>query len=115
MPRVDLQPLCDRIFSLAALDIDIADCGHRRTLTFNDARLQLQRRRVDGGESEQWAPVIKVKPSHLELIDEWVRIAQLLDAGVEWRLAGPDGDPIDSAPSADAHTSTTEKANDPAT
>lgn len=114
MPRLDLQPLCDRIFSLAALALDIADCGHRRTLTFNDARLQLQRRRVDGGDSEQWATVIKVKPSHLELIEEWVRVAQLIDPAVEWRVTAADGTPIDPASSADVQT-TTEKANDPAT
>lgn len=111
MAKPDLQPLCDRIFELAALDIDIDDCGHRRSITWVDSRLQLQRRRVD---HEQWAAVIRVKPAHLELVEQWVHVAQLIDRDVEWRVTAADGTPIDPASSADVQT-TTEKANDPAT
>lgn len=94
MASIALQSLCDRIFALAALDIDIADCGHQRTITFLDTRLQLQRRRVDGDETEQWSTVIKVKPAYLELIEQWVRVAQLIDPAVEWRVTAADGTPI---------------------
>lgn len=98
MPRIDVQALADRVFGLSALpplDIDIADCGHHRSVTFVDSRLLLQRRRSDG-DGGKWRTVIKCKPPHLPLIEQWVAVAQMLDAAVEWRMTYADGKPVPS-------------------
>lgn len=96
MPRIDVQALADMVFALSALpplDMDIADCGHVRSITLVDSRLLLQRRRSDG-DGCKWRTVLKCKRTHMALVVEWVRVAQMLDAAVEWRITHADGTPI---------------------
>jgi hypothetical protein len=96
MARIDVQALADRVFSLSALpplDVDIEDCGHRRSVTFVESRLLLQRRRSDG-DGGRWRTVLKCKHTHMALVEEWVRVAQMLDAAVEWRMTYADGTPV---------------------
>lgn len=84
------------MFDLAlapSLDMQISDNGATRTITHVETRLLLQRRRSDG-DCKRWRTVLSVRHTHMRLLDQWVAVAMVLDAGVEWRLTHADGTPI---------------------
>ena len=91
MSRIDPQTLVDRLMELVlmpAVSIDITEReGKRRDINFTDLRMLVQRRRVGiDGDVGQWDTVIRINTSHIDLIEQWVAVAQIIDAAVEWRL-----------------------------
>lgn len=55
-----------------------------------DSKLLLQHKR---GNSRNWRTAIRVHRAHLTLIQEWVKVAQVLDPSVSWRMVNSLGNP----------------------
>lgn len=96
MARIDPQTLVDRLMELVlmpAVSIDITERdGKRRDINFTDLRMLVQRRRVGiDGDVGQWDTVIRINTSHIDLIEDWVAVAQILDPAVDWRLTDHTG------------------------
>lgn len=83
----------DVLNNMPAFDMSITDHGKTRSISFVGSTGLLVQRRLEG-DCKKWRTVFPIRADQLDLVTEWIRVAQHINPAVKWRLTHLTGQPV---------------------
>lgn len=79
--------------NMPSFDMSVTDNGKTRSISFLGSTGLLVQRQLEG-DCKKWRTVFPIRVDQLDVVTEWVRVAQHINPAVKWRLTHLTGRPV---------------------